>query len=260
MKSVRAKKHLGQHFLEDLEIAEAITKQLQATDRYQVALEVGPGMGVLTQFLLQREEFETQVVEIDQESVNYLKKNFPELKDRIWAQDFLETHWAKEIGQPFALIGNFPYNISSPIFFNVLDLRDHIPEVVGMLQKEVAQRIAAREGNKTYGILSVFLQTFYDIEYCFDVPPEVFDPPPKVDSGVIRLVRNERKDLEIPEKLFRRLVKQAFSTRRKTLRNALKSWQLPPELTELPVFGQRAEQLSVEDFLTLGKQIHALED
>ncbi len=259
MKPVRAKKHLGQHFLKDLEVAQSITQQLQATQHYEVALEVGPGMGVLTQFLLQRAEFETQVVEIDRESVSYLKKNFPALQDRIWAQDFLETHWAKEIRQPFALIGNFPYNISSPIFFNVLELRDHIPEVVGMLQKEVAQRIAAHEGNKTYGILSVLLQAFYDIEYCFDVPPEVFDPPPKVDSGVIRLVRNERKELEIPEKLFRRLVKQAFSTRRKTLRNALKPWQLPAELTQLPIFGQRAEQLSVEEFLSLGKQIHELE-
>lgn len=259
-KNVRAKKHLGQHFLTDTATAERIVNTLQPEGRYQQVLEVGPGMGVLTRLLLAREaEFRTQVVELDRESVAYLETNFPELRGLIFNQDFLKSDWATALETPFALIGNFPYNISSPIFFKVLELRDQIPEVVGMLQKEVAERIAAPPGSRTYGILSVFLQAFYRIEYCFDVPPEVFDPPPKVQSGVIRLTRNARPELPIPEKFFRQLVKQAFSMRRKTLRNALKSWQLPKSLTQQPVFDLRAERLSVEDYLELGKAIREVQ-
>lgn len=253
--TVRAKKHLGQHFLEDQQIARQIVSLLKPTATGCTSvLEVGPGMGVLTQFLLQDTRFQTQVVEIDAESVSYLQQHYPQLEGRIFSEDFLQTDWQRVIKEPFALIGNFPYNISSPIFFKVLDLRDHIPEVVGMLQKEVAQRIAAPPGSKTYGILSVFIQTFYEVEYCFSVPPEVFDPPPKVQSGVIRLVRNERTALEVPEKHFRRLVKQAFNMRRKTLRNALKSWQLPMEMTQEPLFDKRAERLSVTDYLDLARR------
>ncbi len=253
---VRAKKHLGQHFLKDEYIAEQIVGLLAIGKDapYDQVLEVGPGMGVLTKYLIPK--IATNVVEIDVESVAYLQRHFPDLQERIWHKDFLTADWPSLLGdQAFALIGNFPYNISSPIFFRVLELRDQIPEVVGMLQKEVAERIAAPAGSRASGILSVFLQTFYEVSYCFTVPPEVFDPPPKVQSGVVRLLRNERKVLPCSEKMFRRVVKQAFHTRRKTLRNALKSWQLSENLTSQAIFDKRAEQLNVEDFLYLTQQI-----
>ncbi|WP_321287578.1 16S rRNA (adenine(1518)-N(6)/adenine(1519)-N(6))-dimethyltransferase RsmA [uncultured Sunxiuqinia sp.] len=254
MGNVRAKKNLGQHFLKDKNIAQNIVESLQAEDIKQV-LEIGPGMGVLTQFLLQKKTYQTTVVEIDRESVDYLKVHFPELKDRIISRDFLKLNLAEYYQEPFAIIGNFPYNISSQIFFKVLEYRDLIPEVVGMLQKEVAERIARDPGSKVYGILSVFLQAFYDIEYLFTVDEHVFIPPPKVKSAVIRLKRNNRQQLDCDEKLFVQLVKAGFNQRRKTLRNSVKSFLRDEELKHDPIFSKRPEQLSVNDFERLTRLI-----
>ena len=248
---VRPKKRLGQHFLTDQRIAQKIAEALSGWKGYDQALEVGPGMGVLTQYLLQDERFRTHAVELDEESVVYLHQHFPELEGRVYHEDFLKKDLSELFSQPFALIGNFPYNISSQIFFKVLDHRQQIPEVVGMIQKEVAQRIASGPGNKVYGILSVLLQAFYDIEYLFTVPPGVFNPPPKVHSAVIRLRRNDTVKLDCDEKQFFRIVKQGFQNRRKTLRNALKPLNLSDEVNSLPVMDKRAEQLSVDDFVAL---------
>ncbi|TAG20863.1 MAG: ribosomal RNA small subunit methyltransferase A [Cytophagia bacterium] len=274
---VRPKKHLGQHFLRDVDIARQIVALLSHHNNYRTVLEIGPGMGVLTQFLLQNEAYQTHVVELDRESVVYLKKHFPALENRIYAEDFLKmdlevmvkgeglkgkgensnliTHNSKLITQTaratpsnIAIIGNFPYNISSQILFKVLEHRDLVPEVVGMFQKEVAQRIASKPGGKEYGILSVLMQAFYDIEYAFTVPPESFDPPPKVQSGVIRLKRNDVMQLDCDEKRFVQVVKTAFNQRRKTLRNALKPLGTP---FEHPLLDLRAERLSVADFVLL---------
>ncbi len=256
---VRAKKNLGQHFLKDLSIAERIADTL-ADFRHLPVLEVGPGMGVLTQFLIQK-GYNLKVVELDSESVSYLRLHFPSSLDkRIIEADFLKLPLdGPEVfdGQPFALIGNYPYNISSQIFFRVVDYRDLIPICSGMIQKEVAERLAAQPGSKTYGVLSVLIQVWYDIEYCFSVPPGVFNPPPKVQSAVIRMVRNSVRQLPCAEKDFRTLVKTAFSTRRKTLRNCLRNlvqdWQ-PDRFSDIlqdPLFDQRAEQLSVQDFIDL---------
>lgn len=249
MGDVRPKKHLGQHFLKDLDIARKIVKSLTLHGGYHQVLEVGPGMGVLTDFLIENDDFQTYLIDIDKESIQYLNEKYPELNDRTILGDFLQMDFKKFFEKPFAVIGNFPYNISSQIFFKILDHRDEIPEVVGMLQKEVAERIASPPGNKDYGILSVLLQAFYKIEYLFSVPPGVFNPPPKVQSGVIRLTRNEVESLPCDFRLFKRIVKQSFHTRRKTLRNALKVLNLPKELTSTELFGKRAEQLSVEDFI-----------
>ncbi|OJJ21511.1 16S rRNA (adenine(1518)-N(6)/adenine(1519)-N(6))-dimethyltransferase [marine bacterium AO1-C] len=249
---VKPKKHLGQHFLTDLSIAERIVDQLCLHRGYTHLVEIGAGTGVLTDFLLKSEKFTTHIIEIDTESVQYLQKHYPELAPRITEGDFLNTDLGALFDQqPIGIIGNFPYNISSQIFFKVLDHRQQVQEVVCMLQKEVAERIAAGPGSKTYGILSVLLQAYYDIEYKFTVPPDVFDPPPKVHSGVITLVRNEVEKLDCDEKLFKRIVKQGFNNRRKTLRNALKSIQLPEALKPLELLNKRAEQLSVADFVTL---------
>jgi len=245
---VRAKKHLGQHFLKDLNIAQRIVDGLSGHGGYDRVLEIGPGMGVLTQFLLTKSSFTTHVIEIDTESVAYLEKHYPDLSPRIIAGDFLKFNPGEHFQDKFAIIGNFPYNISSQIFFRALQIRDRIPEIVCMLQKEVAQRIASPPGNKDYGILSVLLQAFYDIDYLVSVPPGAFDPPPKVQSGVIRLRRNAVAALECDEKLFFRVVKTAFNQRRKTLRNALKP---VGEIPDHPLLNQRAEQLSVQDFVTL---------
>lgn len=245
---VRAKKHLGQHFLKDLNIAQRIVDGLSRHGGYDRVLEIGPGMGVLTQFLLPKTEFSTYVIEIDTESVAYLEKHYPDLAPRIIAGDFLKFNPAEHFPDKFAIIGNFPYNISSQIFFRALEIRDRIPEIVCMLQKEVAQRIASPPGNKDYGILSVLLQAFYDIDYLVSVPPGAFDPPPKVQSGVIRLRRNAVAALECDEKMFFRVVKTAFNQRRKTLRNALKP---VGEIPDHPLLNKRAEQLSVQDFVTL---------
>lgn len=251
---VRAKKNLGQHFLKDQNIAQKIVRGLQAEGLKQV-LEIGPGMGVLTKYLLQNPAFETWVVEIDRESVDYLNAHFPELNGRILSQDFLRMDLGRQFQEPFAIIGNFPYNISSQIFFKILEYRNQVPEIVGMLQKEVAERLAAPPGSKTYGILSVFLQAYYTIEYLFTVHEDVFSPPPKVKSGVIRLTRNQTEHLNCNEKLFTGIVKMAFNQRRKTLRNSLRSLITNDELKANPVFDKRPEQLGVAEFEALAKMI-----
>lgn len=255
---VRPKKGLGQHFLRDHQIASDIVDALVMGDRTKV-LEVGPGMGVLTRFLLQKKEFETTVVEIDRESVSYLKTYIPELENRILEGDFLHMDLKKLYSDtPFSLIGNFPYNISSQILFKVLDYRDVIPEVVGMLQKEVAERICTGPGSKTYGILSVLLQAWYKVEYLFTVNEDVFDPPPKVKSAVVRLTANGRTDLGCNEKLFKSVVKQAFNQRRKMLRNSVKSFTPRYDELDAHTLTHRPEQLSVEEFILLTNEIEKL--
>jgi 16S rRNA (adenine1518-N6/adenine1519-N6)-dimethyltransferase len=248
---VRPKKSLGQHFLHDLNVAERIVGALKSKSAPQQVLEIGPGMGVLTQFLIPREQSQLKVIEIDRDSVAYLKNNYPSLKGNIIEGDFLEIDIREIFAEKFSIIGNFPYNISSQIFFKVLRHRDQVEQVVCMLQKEVADRIASPPGSKTYGILSVLLQAFYNIQYLFKVPPGVFTPPPKVMSAVIRLERNAVVTLACDETLFVQVVKQAFNTRRKTLRNALKNLNLAAEISALPLLDKRAEQLSVEQFTNL---------
>jgi 16S rRNA (adenine1518-N6/adenine1519-N6)-dimethyltransferase len=249
MSKVRAKKHLGQHFLTDLSIAQDIADAL-SLNNYDTVLEVGPGMGVLTQYLLPKKA-EIFVIEIDKESVHYLKKNFVELENHIIEGDFLKLPVAEIFPKPFALIGNYPYNISSQILFTALEHKNQIPEIIGMFQKEVAERVVSPPGSKKYGIISVLLQCYYDMEYLFTVDEHVFNPPPKVKSAVIRLKRNKRMHLECDEKLFIRIVKAGFNQRRKTLRNALKSITLVDEKNAQPFLGLRAEQLSVQDFIQL---------
>lgn len=246
---VRPKKHLGQHFLKDKNIARKITACL--SDRFPVVCEIGPGTGILTQSLLEKENIrQLTLIEIDTESVTYLHQHFSDERLQILETDFLKSDLPALFPENFSLIGNFPYNISSQIFFKILENRNRIPEVVGMIQKEVAERIAAKPGNKTYGILSVLLQSWYDIEYCFTVNETVFFPPPKVKSAVIRLQRNKTEKLNCNETLFFKVVKAAFGQRRKTLRNALKALFGGSPVTH-PLFGQRAEQLDVSDFVTL---------
>jgi len=252
MDKVRPKKHLGQHFLKDLNVARKIADGLTGHGGYTKVLEIGPGTGVLTQFLLASGKWDLSVSEIDREAIAYLKSHFPDLStDKIIDGDFLKMDIGEFSNDAIAVIGNFPYNISSQIFFKILDYRNIIPEVVGMVQKEVGVRIAEKQGSKDYGILSVLLQAYYDIEYLFTVPPGVFNPPPKVNSGVIRLKRNDRLTLPCDEVLFKKVVKTAFQKRRKTLRNALKELTLPAHLLEQDIFSKRAEQLSVEDFFSL---------
>jgi len=249
--SVRAKKHLGQHFLKDENIAKKIADSL-TLNGYKSILEIGPGMGVLTKYLLNKKEQTTYVIEIDEESVEYLRANYLNLTPRIIEKDFLKYD-LKEVfkDDPFAVIGNFPYNISSQILFKTIEMREQIPEFCGMFQKEVAQRICEKEGNKTYGILSVLTQAFYNAEYLFTVSPQVFNPPPKVDSGVLRLTRKENFSLPCNEKLFFKVVKTGFQQRRKTLRNSLKTLNLSDNLREDVIFDKRPEQLSVEEFIKL---------
>ena len=248
--SVKAKKHLGQHFLKDEKIAKKIADTLSLKG-YDDVLEIGPGMGVLTKYLLDKDTT-THVVEIDTESVDYLKNNYLNLSDRIYEKDFLRYDFNLVFkGKSFAIIGNFPYNISTQIVFKTLEMRDQIPEFSGMFQKEVAQRICSKEGSKVYGILSVLTQAFYNAEYLFTVPPEVFNPPPKVDSGVLLLTRKENYTLPCDEKLFFRVVKTGFQQRRKTLRNSLKVFNLSDNLKANTIFGQRPEQLSVDQFIEL---------
>ena len=254
MEKVKPKKHLGQHFLVDLSIAEKIAKAVTGHLGVRKILEIGPGMGVLTDFLI-KENRDLYLVEIDTESIQYLHQKYPELGEKIIEADYLKTDFAPIMKGPYAVAGNFPYNISSQIFFKVLEERNSVTEVVCMLQKEVAQRIASPKGNKDYGILSVLLQAFYDIEYLFSVPPGVFNPPPKVNSGVIRLKRNATEKLECDEKLFFRVVKQGFSTRRKTLRNCMKSLGLSEEMKQDPILDKRAEQLDVQEFVMLTKKL-----
>ncbi|MFM7851153.1 MAG: 16S rRNA (adenine(1518)-N(6)/adenine(1519)-N(6))-dimethyltransferase RsmA, partial [Flammeovirgaceae bacterium] len=223
---IRPKKFLGQHFLTDQHIAQKIVESLVLSSTPTKVIEVGPGTGVLTQYLTKKATIDLLLVEIDRESVAYLKEHFPQLESKIFEGDFLKMDLGKIVGGDFHIIGNFPYNISSQIFFKVLEHYQLVKQVVCMLQKEVADRIAEKEGSKTYGILSVLLQAYYDIEYLFKVPPGVFFPPPKVMSAVIRLTRNNRVTLGCDEVLFKKVVKQSFQNRRKTLRNALKPLNL----------------------------------
>lgn len=271
---VRAKKSLGQHFLTDLSVARQIADALiipdktaddgsQAVPGRTDVLEVGPGMGVLTQYLLQRPELNLKMVEIDRESVDYLLVNFPQVNGSLIEADFLKLRLENFFSGDFCVIGNFPYNISSQIFFKILDCKDSVPQVVCMIQKEVAERIAEKPGTKTYGILSVLLQAWYDIEYLFTVGEGAFNPPPKVKSAVIRLTRNSRTSLGCDESLFKTVVKTSFNQRRKTLRNSLKPLILDKAAREGwsveqaeafvsdPVFSLRPERLGVEDFIAL---------
>ena len=251
MRNVRAKKSLGQHFLTDLSIAERIAHTLDDFKHLPV-LEVGPGMGMLTQYLLDM-GLDLTVVELDRESVDYLEASFPQLHGRIIGEDFLKMDLKRLYGDaPFCVIGNYPYNISTQIFFKVLDYRDQVVCCSGMLQREVAQRIAEPPGSKAYGILSVLLQAWYDIEYLFTVDEHVFNPPPKVKSGVVRLTRNQVTDLGVDERMFKRIVKASFGQRRKMLRSSLKPiFNADPTVMERDVFRQRPEQLGVEDFIAL---------
>ena len=255
---VKAKKHLGQHFLKDENIARKIAETL-SFEGYQDVLEIGPGTGVLTKYLL-RKDMNITAMDLDSESIVYLNHSFPlEYAEqmegcslKVVEADFLKIDLSTLFGdRPFAITGNFPYNISTQIVFKMLEWRDRVPEFTGMFQKEVAQRICEPEGSKAYGILSVLAQAFYDAEYLFTVPPGVFSPPPKVDSGVLRLIRKENYSLPCDEKIFFTVVKTAFGQRRKTLRNSLKSMNIDDELKSSELFGQRPEQLNVDQFITL---------
>ncbi len=253
---VKAKKYLGQHFLNDETIAEKIADSL-TLNGYKTVLEIGPGMGVLTKYLLKK-PVTTHVIEIDPESVEYLKANYLNLASRIIEKDFLKYDLTQVFNdEPFGIIGNFPYNISTQIVFKTLEMRDQIPEFSGMFQKEVAQRICSKEGSKVYGILSVLTQAFYKAEYLFTVPPTVFNPPPKVDSGVLLLTRKEDYSLPCDEKMFFKVVKTAFQQRRKTLRNSLKTFNLSDSLKANSIFDKRPEQLNVQQFIELTQLIEA---
>ncbi|MDB5024108.1 MAG: rsmA [Mucilaginibacter sp.] len=257
MSLVRAKKHLGQHFLTDKNIAAKIVDSLRPENKYTQVLEVGPGMGVLSDFLLQKTHLQTFLIDIDTESYEFLQKKYPQLGERLINDDFLAMDFKKVFKEPFGILGNFPYNISSQILFKVLDNRQQVVEVVGMFQKEVAERCSSKAGSKEYGILSVFLQAYYKVEYLFTVKAGVFNPPPKVLSAVIRLTRNDAEQLNCDEKLFWQVVKAGFNQRRKTLRNALSSLINKEKMTDEPALDLRAERLSVEDFVNLTNKISA---
>ena len=253
MTEVRAKKHLGQHFLTDMDIAQRIAGSLPLDGSADV-LEIGPGMGVLTQFLLQNPQINLIAVELDTESVVYLHKHYPQL--RVVEADFLKLDLNDIFSEKFSIIGNFPYNISSQILFKMLDYRDKIPALCGMFQKEVAERIASPAGKKAYGILSVLLQAFYSVDYLFTVPEHVFDPPPKVKSAVVRLVRNDVTKLDCNEQLFKTVVKTAFNQRRKTLRNSIKPLvEKDNPMYADPIFDKRPEQLDVQGFVRLTNMV-----
>ncbi|WP_293875340.1 16S rRNA (adenine(1518)-N(6)/adenine(1519)-N(6))-dimethyltransferase RsmA [Flavobacterium sp.] len=256
MNQVKAKKHLGQHFLTDETIASTIADSL-SYEGYDNVLEIGPGMGVLTKYLLEK-SITTYVIEIDKDSVSYLDTHYPKLQGKIISKDFLKFNINEVFnGKPFAIIGNFPYNISTQIVFRCLELREQVPEFSGMFQKEVAERICSKKGSKVYGILSVLVQAFYEAEYLFTVNPEVFNPPPKIKSGVLRLRRKVDFHLPCSEKMFFSVVKTGFQQRRKTLRNSLKSFGLSDNLKEDTIFDLRPEQLSVEQFIELTQKIEA---
>lgn len=257
MTGVRPKKYLGQHFLHDKEIARKIVSSLEAKQCKNI-LEIGPGTGVLTDLLITRQEKDLWLIDIDQESIRYLEEKYPDHNTNIIHGDFLKINLKTLFNGDFSIIGNLPYNISSQIFFRVLELRDCVPEMVCMIQKEVADRIVSPPGNKTYGILSVLLQAFYDIIYLSTVKPGAFHPPPKVNSAVIKLTRNGTQQLACDESLFFRVVKQGFQNRRKTLRNALKPINLPEQIKQHSMLSLRAEQLSVADFVSLTSKIEAL--
>ena len=252
---VRPKKSLGQHFLTDLSVASRIADTVDSCPSIPI-LELGPGMGVLTQYLMQKER-ELKVVEIDRESVEYLHSHYPSLNDNILGTDFLKMDLSTVFdGRPFVLTGNYPYNISSQIFFKMLDYKDFIPCCTGMIQKEVAERLASAPGSKVYGVLSILIQAWYDVEYLFTVDEHVFDPPPKVKSAVIRLTRNDKTSLGCDERLFRRIVKTVFTMRRKMLRNGMKQivGNDAPMLSD-PLFNKRPEQLSINDFIELTNRV-----
>lgn len=251
MAKVVPKKHLGQHFLKDENIANKIVEALNGDSQFPV-IEIGPGTGVLTKYLLGKSDMDFLALDVDKESIHFLKEKYPEDSNKFQLQDYLQFQvpWDR-----YRVIGNFPYNISSQIFFRVWDERDRVDEVVCMIQKEVADRICAPHGNKTYGILSVLLQAFFEVEQLFNVPPGVFNPPPKVMSSVIRLRRNNVNRLPCDELLFKRVIKAGFGKRRKTLRNALKDLNLSEEVRSLDVLDKRAEQLSVQEFITLTEKI-----
>ena len=252
---VRPKKSLGQHFLTDLSVASRIADTVDSCPSIPI-LELGPGMGVLTQYLMQKER-ELKVVEIDRESVEYLHSHYPSLNDNILGTDFLKMDLSTVFdGRPFVLTGNYPYNISSQIFFKMLDYKDFIPCCTGMIQKEVAERLASAPGSKVYGVLSILIQAWYDVEYLFTVDEHVFDPPPKVKSAVIRLTRNDKSSLGCDERLFRRIVKTVFTMRRKMLRNGMKQivGSDAPMLSD-PLFNKRPEQLSINDFIELTNRV-----
>lgn len=253
---VRAKKALGQHFLTDQSIAMKIVDSLGRSEVRDV-LEIGSGMGVLTQYLLKRDDIDLKLVELDGESVEYLLTHFPGMQGKLYQADYLRLDIHTLFQDKYRVIGNFPYNISSQIFFKILEDKDRVPEVVCMIQKEVAERIAEKPGSKTYGILSVLLQAWYDIDYIVSVGSGAFCPPPKVQSAVIRLRRNSRSSLGCDEKLFKTVVKTAFNQRRKTLRNALKPLLGDSVDSSNPVFDLRAERLSVEDFVALTNLLSA---
>ncbi len=253
-RTVRAKKHLGQHFLKDETIAEKISNTLSLKG-YGNVLEIGPGMGVLTKYLLEK-DIEVTAMDLDSESINYLKAHYKNKNLVILEADFLKYDLSQLFKEEqFAITGNFPYNISTQIVFKMLEWKERIPEFTGMFQKEVAQRICEKEGSKIYGILSVLVQAFYNTEYLFTVPPSVFNPPPKVESGVIRLTRKENNPLPCSEKMLFRVVKTAFQQRRKTLRNSLKSFNISDKIKEDTIFGLRPEQLSTAQFITLSQKL-----
>ena len=254
--TVKPKKALGQHFLKNPEICAQIAEAITLHGDYKKVLEIGPGMGALTQYLLQRPEFETHVVEIDRESVDYLNVHFGALRGRIHEADFLRMPLEQLFPEPIAVVGNFPYNISSQIVFKVLDHMNQVPELVGMFQREVAQRFAGSPGNKDYGIISVLAQAYYDIEYLFTVNEDEFIPPPKVKSGVIRMRRKFGAELGCDEKLFKQVVKTSFNQRRKTLRNSLKSLTQGKVDTSSSLWDKRPEQLGVPEFVSLTEIVH----
>lgn len=253
---VRAKKFLGQHFLIDEDIALAIVEALELPEGVQDVLEIGPGMGVLTKYLLENKSHTTYAVELDRESVPYLNLHFPALKDRLIEGDFLQMDLNDLIKNKFAIIGNFPYNISTQILFRILEFKDKVPVMVGMFQKEVAERIASPPGNRDYGILSVLLQPWFDIEYLFTIEPQMFNPPPRVKSAILRMKRNDRTSMRVDSAWFTTVVKVGFNQRRKTLRNALRPI-LPADFSHLPYLDLRAEALSWQMFEELAVLLKA---
>lgn len=255
MGNVRAKKHLGQHFLNDKNAAQRIVNALDTNLGFKQVLEVGPGMGVLSDFLLQNLSYETYLIDVDDESIAFLADKYPDLGDRLIHGDFLQLDFATHFEDKMAVIGNFPYNISSQILFKILDERQKVMQMVGMFQKEVAERCVAKPGNKEYGILSVFLQAYYDVEYLFTVKAGAFNPPPKVLSGVMRMTRNTVEKLDCDERVFWRVVKAGFNQRRKTLRNALSGVIPKDKMSDNPLYELRAERLEVSDFITLTNEI-----
>jgi|TARA_B110000261_G_scaffold89223_1_gene101712 16S rRNA (adenine1518-N6/adenine1519-N6)-dimethyltransferase len=255
MPLVKAKKHLGQHFINNDQLAKDITELLSFNKDFQI-LEIGPGMGVLTKFLM-NVNINFKVIEIDKESITYLKNKYPDFKENIIEGDFLKFDLKNNFKSNISIIGNFPYYISSQILFRVWDHNEKIQELVGMFQKEVADRIIALKGRER-GILSVLIQVFYNVENCIDVSPENFTPPPKIQSSVIKLNRNNRKELECSKKLFKQVVKTAFNQRRKTLRNALKTYNIKKDSKVESLLSLRAEQLNVEDFIKITKHVEAI--